>query len=126
MLKVAERKNSNFELQSQLAKGIFDLLTATYNLANDSLKKTINEETRFYLNIRRFWYAAISFTKMKDKVLEEFNKNGEGYGKAISYLGLAMESLNAVHKDLVIYFFNCRKKQKLLLIPRNLRPIRHH
>lgn len=101
---VAERKQSSFELQSQLAKGIFDLLTSVYNLANDSLKKTINEETRMYLNIKRFWYAAISFTKMKDKVLEEFNKCGEGYGKAIAYLGLAVESINVVYKDIVRFF----------------------
>jgi hypothetical protein len=105
---VAERKQSSNELQSQLAKGIFDLFTSAYNLAFDSLKKIINEETKFYLNIKRFWYASISFIKMKDRVMEDFNKNGEGYGKAIAYLGLAVESVNVVYKDIVIIDFKFR------------------
>jgi len=102
---VAERKRSSTELLSQLAKGIFDLYTSAYNLAVDSLKKIINEETKFYLNIRRFWYASISFIKMKDKIIEEFDKSGEGYGKAIAYLGLAVESVNVVYKDIVFIFY---------------------
>ena len=37
---------------------------------------------------------------MKDSLLEEFNKTGEGYGKAIAYLGLGVDSLNNGYKDI--------------------------
>ena len=37
---------------------------------------------------------------MKDNLLEEFNRTGEGYGKSIAYLGLAVDSLNNAAKDL--------------------------
>jgi hypothetical protein len=37
---------------------------------------------------------------MKDSLLEEFNKSGEGYGKAIAYLGLGVDSLNNGYKDI--------------------------
>jgi hypothetical protein len=97
---VAERKNSSLELQGQLSKGIFDLYSSAYGLANESLKKILNDEARIYLNNRRFFYAAKSMIKMKDLVLDEFNKTGEGYGKAIAYLGLAVDSLNNGIKDI--------------------------
>ena len=100
LLVVAERKKSSYELQGQLAKGIFDLYTSALGLANDSLKKTLNDETRIYLNNRRFYYVALSMVKMKESNLEEFNKTGEGYGKAIAYLGLACDSLNNGYKDI--------------------------
>jgi programmed cell death 6-interacting protein len=96
---VAERKKSSFELQAQLAKGIFDLYTQAYQLSNESLKKIVSEESRIFINNRRFYYVAISFIKMKDNTLEEFNKTGEGYGKSIAYLGLACDSLNQGYKD---------------------------
>jgi hypothetical protein len=105
LLTVAEKKKSSLELQAQLSKGIFDLYTSAYQLANESLKKILSDETRLFLNNRRFWYVAKSFIKMKDSTLEDFGKTGEGYGKAISYLGLACDSLNNGYKDIVNYIF---------------------
>jgi len=83
-----------------LAKGVFDLYTQAYQLANESLKKIVSEESKILINNRRFYYVAISFIKMKDSTLEEFNKTGEGYGKSIAYLGLACDSLNQGYKDI--------------------------
>ncbi len=37
---------------------------------------------------------------MKDNMLDEFNRTGEGYGKAIAYLGLGVDSLNNGYKDI--------------------------
>ena len=98
---MAERKKSSFELQGQLAKGIFDLFTSAFQLANESLKKLISDEARALINNRRFWFVAQSFIKMKDQILDDFSKTGEGYGKAIAYLGLACDSLNNGYKDIV-------------------------
>lgn len=100
LLEIAERKNMSPELKAQLAKGISDLYTSAYNLVIDSLKKFIDEATRIYLNNRRFYFAALAAIKMKEEFAEKFNKTGEGYGKQISFLGLAIECLNSGAKDI--------------------------
>lgn len=106
LLTVAERKKSSFELQGQLAKGINDLYSSALQLANESLKKILSDEARGFLVNRRSWYAALAFIKMKEQILEEFNKTGEGYGKAIAYLGLACDVLNMGEKDIVSRIIN--------------------
>lgn len=88
------------ELRAQLAKGVYELYSNAYNLANDSLKKLIEEPVRIYLNCRRYYYSAIAFLKMKEATDEIFNKTGEGYGKEIAYIGLACDCLNAGFKDI--------------------------
>lgn len=100
---VAEKKGSSFELQAQLAKGIFDLFSSAYNLANDSLKKLVDETVRTYMNNRRYFYLAMSCIKMKDHIGEEFKKTGQGYGKQIAYMSLAYQALSAGNKDIVYY-----------------------
>lgn len=102
---MAEKKKSNFELQAQLSKGIFDLFSSAFLLAGDSLKKLFDDEVRIFLNHKRFYYAAISFIKMKESCLEQFAKTAEGYGKAIAYQGLACDSLNNAYKDIVRLIF---------------------
>jgi hypothetical protein len=82
-----------FELQSSLAKGISELYNNAYNLANDSLKKNCDENIRFYLSNRRYFYSAISLIKMKESLAEVFVKKGEGWGKQISYLKAALSCL---------------------------------
>ena len=80
------------------------------------MKKILSEESRIYLNNRRFYYAAISFIKMKDNLVEEFNRTAEGYGKAIAYLGLACDSLNNGYKDIkkIKNFWVCAHQKKVL------------
>lgn len=102
LFSVAERKGTSLELRAQLSKGIFELYTSAYNLANDTLKKFIEEPVRIYLNNKRYYYLALACIKMKEFTFESFNKTGEGYGIMIAYLGLACQALNAGSKDLVI------------------------
>lgn len=90
-----------FELRAQLAKGVFELYMSAYNLATDSLKKLVDDTTKIYLNNRRYYYSAKAFVYMKESVNETFQKTGEGYGKQIAYLGLAVDCLNASSKDIV-------------------------
>jgi hypothetical protein len=100
LLEIAERKNMSAELRAQLAKGISDLYTSAYNLVIDSLKKLVDDPIKIYLNNRRFYYGAIAAIKMKEEFAEKFNKTGEGYGKQIAFLGLAVECLNSGAKDI--------------------------
>jgi hypothetical protein len=100
LYEVAEKKGMNLELRAQLAKGIFDLYTSAYNLAAESLKKLIDENCRAFLNNRRFYFSSLACLNMKKVVEEQFNKTGEGYGKMIAYLGLAVDCMNAGSKDL--------------------------
>lgn len=100
LLDIADRKGMSPELRAQLSKGISDLYTNSYNLVNDSLRKLIDDPTRIYLNNRRFYFAAVAALKMKEEFADKFSKTGEGYGKQIAFLGLAVECLNSGTKDL--------------------------
>ena len=104
LLKVAGKKSANYELQAQLAKGIYDLYNSAFNLTTDSLKKFAEDDLKAFLTNRKFYYVAISFFRMKDLTLEEFNKYGEGYGKALVYQGYGVDSLNNGFKDIVTQF----------------------
>ena len=61
---VSIKKGLAFELQAQLAKGIYEILTLAYNLGKESLKKQISDEARIYLNNRRYYYFACSFIRL--------------------------------------------------------------
>ena len=97
---VASKKVLAFELQAQLARGVFDIYTLAYNLAKESLKKQISEEARIYINNRRYYYFAYSLLKMKDAQEEIFTKKAEGYGKMISYVKLTIDALAEGEKDI--------------------------
>jgi hypothetical protein len=103
LIKVAEKKATNFELQAQLAKGICDLFAQAYSLTNDSLKKFAEEDVKAFLNSKRFFFAAKSFFKMQEISMEEFNNTGENFGKALAYQGYGVQSLLEGLKDIVRY-----------------------
>ena len=94
------------ELKAQLAKGVFDLYSSAYTLTTDSLKKLIDDQTKAFLNTKRYVYTAKAFAYMKELVNEHFKKTGEGYGKQIAYVNLARDCLNIAAKDAVKYNFN--------------------
>ena len=100
VFEVATKKGLSNELQAQLARGVFDIYTLAYNLSKESLKKQINDETRIYINNRRYYYFAQSLLKMKDAQEEIFTKKAEGYGKMISYVKLAIDALGEGEKDI--------------------------
>jgi hypothetical protein len=63
VLELAAKKELDPGLQSQLGRGVFDLLTSAYNISKDSMAKLFSEETRIYLNNRRFFYYGLSYFK---------------------------------------------------------------
>ena len=103
VLQVAGGKTTNFELQAQLAKGISDLFNTAINFTNDCLEA--DDETKAYLNNRNLYYMGISLLRMKDLTMEEFNKTGEDYGKALGYQGYGVDALNQGYNLLVILIF---------------------
>jgi len=43
--------------------GVFDLYTACYNISRESMAKLFSEETRIFLNNRRFFYYGLCYYK---------------------------------------------------------------
>ena len=100
IFEVANKKGLALELQAQLARGVFDIYTLAYNLANESLKQQISEQCRIFLNNRRYYYFAYSLIKMKDATQEIFTAKAEGYGKMIAYMKLCIDALIQGEKDI--------------------------
>ena len=71
------------DLQSQLLKGVSEMFLGASSLAKDSLKKYIDDNVKLLLSNRANHYLALSYMKMRDKKLEEFNSTGKGYGEAL-------------------------------------------
>lgn len=97
---ISDRKKMNFELQSQLSKGIYELFSSCLNLSNEGLVKYSDNFLKTFLNNRRFFYFSQGFIKMKELANEEFKSKAVGYGKMVVYLSLARDSLNAGVKDI--------------------------
>lgn len=90
-----------FELRAQLCKGVFEMYGNAYNLTGDTLRKIINEPTKVYLNSLRFYYTSLACICMKNSINDNFQKTGEGYGKQITYMTIASDSMGAACKDIV-------------------------
>lgn len=60
---IACKKGLAFELQAQLAKGIYEIFTLAHTLAKETLKKLITDDVKVYLNNRRFYYLCCSYLK---------------------------------------------------------------
>jgi len=60
---MAAKKELPSSLQAQLALGCFDLFTVAFNYSRESLLKFLNDETRIYLNNRRYYYLGLSYYK---------------------------------------------------------------
>jgi hypothetical protein len=125
-LAVAEKKNTAFELQSQLAKGIFELFTNALNLANDSLKKQIDDTVKGYLNSKRYYFLAMSCVKMKDFLADDFKKTGAGYGKQIAYISLAVQALTVGLKEVVSLYTKISLKRKTLSMVNSMKHLGIH
>jgi hypothetical protein len=99
VFKIAEKKNLDLELRSQLCMGVYDLYNSALNLANDSLKNRVSDVLRSILNFRRMYFSAKSFLKMKDVIEVITLRTGEKYGLQITYLKMASASLNTASKE---------------------------
>lgn len=100
IFEISGRKGMSNELQAQLSRGIYDLLTNCYNMTNDGLKKYSNDTIKTYLNNRRFWYFSLGLLKMRSHQEEEFKSKAIGYGKMIAYTSLAKDALTSGSKDM--------------------------
>lgn len=100
IFEISGRKGMSNELQAQLSKGIFDLLTNCFNMTNDGLKKYSSDTIKTYLNNRRFWYFSLGMLKMRSHQEEEFKSKAIGYGKMIAYTSLAKDALTTGSKDM--------------------------
>lgn len=100
LLTFAEKKEMALELQAQLSKGVADLYSSALNLANESLKKIIDEPSKKFLNFKKCYFCGIACIKMKEHYSQVFNTTGEGYGKQIAYLTNALEYFNSASKDI--------------------------
>jgi len=63
VLELAAKKNLDLGLQSQLARGVYDLFTTSYNIAKESMVKIFPDEVRIFLNNRRFFYYGLAYYK---------------------------------------------------------------
>ena len=100
ILEVCKKKKMALELQAQLSKGIYDNLTQAASLLTQNLKKYTDNATLILLNHKKYYYFALGLIKVKDFHVEEVSKIGKGFGKAICYMSMAVEALNAAAKDL--------------------------
>jgi hypothetical protein len=96
---IAEKKGMDLELRAQLCMGVYDLFNSALNLAKDSLAKRIPDTMRSLLNFKRMYFSAMAFLRMKDACEVVFKKTGEKYGTQITYITMAMASLNAASKE---------------------------
>ena len=96
---VAHNKKMKLDLQSQLLKGVSEMFMGASSLAKDSLKKYIDDNVKILLSNRANHYLALSYMKMRDKKLEEFNSTGKGYGEALVYQYQIVTLLQSNEKD---------------------------
>ena len=82
---VAHNKKMKLDLQSQLLKGVAEMFLGASSLAKDSIKKYIDDNIKLFLNNRANYYLALSYARMRDKKLEEFNSTTKGFGEALVY-----------------------------------------
>ena len=94
LVKVAMKKKTNFDLQSQLLKGIVEMLNSAYLLSNESLKKNLDDNTKLIVYNRKNYYEALCYSKLRDKALADFDKTGENFGVAVTYQGGIVQCLN--------------------------------
>ena len=93
LVKVAMKKKTNLDLQSQLTKGICEMLNSAYLLTNESLKKFLDDTAKLLVFNRKNYYEALCYSKLRDKALAEFDKTGENYGTAVTYQGGIVQCL---------------------------------
>lgn len=103
IMEISERKKMSLELQAQLTKGVYDLLTSATTFTNEALKKYSNEALRGYFTNRKFYYLAKGLLKMREFQAEELKRIGKGYGKMIAYTQLANEALSNADHNLKNY-----------------------
>ena len=99
LIKMAQLKNTKFDLLAKLTLGVSNLYKDAANLyGKDSIKKYLESDFRNFLLNRSNYYLGQMYLRYYDNEMKKFNENGEGYGDAIAYLYKAVEQFTECSK----------------------------
>ena len=101
LITVAENKKTSPALIVQLCKGVEDMYRNAQLIAKEKpLCKTLGDQYLYYINNRVNYHEALTYSKLRDDAIANFNKKGEGYGICITYQGALVQCLMNNEKDL--------------------------
>ena len=101
LIKVAEKKKTSPGFLAQLCKGVEDMYRNAQLIAKEKpLYKLLGDQYLYYINNRVNYHEALTYSKLRDEALANFDKKGEGYGIAITYQGAVCASLMNNEKEL--------------------------
>ena len=100
LITVAENKKTSPSLLAQLCKGVEDMYKNAQLIAKEKpLCKLLGDQYLYYINNRVNYHEALTFSKLRDEALANFNKKGDGYGICITYQGAVCQCLMANEKE---------------------------
>jgi len=101
LITVAENKKTSPSLLAQLCKGVEDMYKNAALICKEKpLSKLLGDQYIYYINNRCNYHEALTYSKLRDGALAEFNKKGEGYGICLVYQGAVVQSLMNNEKEL--------------------------
>ena len=101
LITVAENKKTSPGLLAQLCKGVEDMYKNAALICREKpLSKLLGDQYIYYINNRCNYHEALTYSKLRDGALAEFNKKGEGYGTCLVYQGAVVQSLMNNEKEL--------------------------
>ena len=101
LITVAENKKTSPTLLAQLCKGVEDMYKNAALIAKEKpLCKLLGDQYIYYINNRCNYHEALTYSKLRDEALANFNKKGEGYGVCITYQGALVQALANNEKEL--------------------------
>ena len=101
LITVAENKKTSPSLLAQLCKGVEDMYKNAALIAKEKpLCKLLGDQYIYYINNRCNYHEALTYSKLRDEAMNNFNKKGEGYGICITYQGALVQALSNNEKEL--------------------------
>ena len=101
LITVAENKKTSPSLLAQLCKGVEDMYKNAALIAKEKpLCKLLGDQFIYYINNRCNYHEALTYSKLRDEAMNNFNKKGEGYGICITYQGALVQALSNNEKEL--------------------------
>ena len=101
LITVAENKKTSPSLLAQLCKGVEDMYKNAALIAKEKpLCKLLGDQYIYYINNRCNYHEALTYSKLRDEAMNNFNKKGDGYGVCITYQGALVQALSKNEKEL--------------------------
>ena len=101
LITVAENKKTSPSLLAQLCKGVEDMYKNAALIAKEKpLCKLLGDQYIYYINNRCNYHEALTYSKLRDEAMNNFNKKGDGYGICITYQGALVQALSNNEKEL--------------------------